>query len=90
MTFLICYNPPNAGQSLRTVEGRDYSRASMIIVFPAGSGNGATMCMDIPIANDDFIEGTEYYYVKNLLLLALGPGSVDLGDTLFTISDDEG
>lgn len=58
------------------------------VVIPAGSGNGATACINIPIVNDDLIEGTEYYIVKPLLLVL--SATVDLGDTTFAIADDEG
>jgi hypothetical protein len=66
----------------------DYSRVSEIVTFPAGSGNGAMACIDVPIVNDDLIEGTEYYIVKPLLKVL--STVVDLGDARFYISDDEG
>lgn len=73
---------------MAAIAGRDYSRVSEIVVLPAGSGNGATACIDVPIINDDLIEGTEYFIVKPLLLLL--SAAVDLGDTTFAINDNEG
>jgi hypothetical protein len=60
----------------------------VILVFPAGAGNGAVRCIAIPIVDDDLIEGTESFAVK-LLLMAF-PATLDLGDTSITIIDDEG
>ena len=43
--------------------GMDFISASRSLIFPPGSGNGDTFCMNITIVDDSLIEGSERFRV---------------------------
>ena len=42
----------------------DYVSASVLVVFPAGSSNGAVRCVDVTIIDDSETEGVETFSVR--------------------------
>ncbi len=66
----------------------DYSYASMAVVIPSDSSNGATTCLTVSIADDTSSDGNKTFTVT---LTTVDP-DVMLGNsiTTVTITDDEG
>ena len=75
------------GDSFAAIAGRDYIDVSTVVVFPAGSTLGAMKCIEIPIVNDDLIEGPEYLSISTVLL-TIGT-AVTFRDHRLRIWDDE-
>jgi hypothetical protein len=66
----------------------DYTSISEVVTFSVGSQAGAMRCVDIPIEDDDALEGTETF----TLTLTTSDPYVMLGNnmTTITIIDNEG
>ncbi len=70
--------------------GDDYENTTLVLIFPAGSIDSDTQCLNITINTDTLVEGEETFTVT-LTLLTTGLGVFTENDlTTVTIMDDEG
>ena len=66
----------------------DYSSVSMDIIFPEGSMDGDTLCINISITDDMTLEGDETFIVT--LTVSSGDIIEENNMTTITIIDNEG
>ncbi len=71
------------------LSGSDYTSESGTVTFPAGSSDGATQTITIPILGDVITEPTETFTVTLSNALSTGSASITTGTGTGTITDDD-
>lgn len=59
----------------------------MNMIVPVSSPSDTMACVNIPITDDNLIEGDETFTATITLIASV---NFDIGDTVITITDDEG
>ena len=71
------------------MSGSDYTEVNMTsVVFPVGSENNDTLCVNITIMDDNLIEGDEVFTVTVMSAFDTSQ-TIGIGVTDVTILDDE-
>ena len=77
-----------ASSDITALAGSDYTATSGTLTFPAGSINGATQLISVPIINNSYTEPTETFNVTLSNIISTGTASISDAVGLGTIIDD--